>query len=65
MKIVDNIDGVILTINDRTDAIREAASRVKYHNKTFCYRHRGKHVSQNAEYKIDGDTIYIGRKQNA
>lgn len=62
MTIYDYIDGVILTIDDRMDAIREAASRVKWHNSEFNYQHRGHHYSQNAEYKIDGDTISIRRK---
>ena len=62
MKIIDNISGEILTINDRMDAIRESRSRVKFYNSEFNYSHRGKHYSQNAEYIINGDTITIRRK---
>ena len=63
MLIKDNIDGVILSINDYMDAIREAKSRVSFHNSEFNYSHKGKHYSQNAEMIIDGDTITIQRKE--
>ena len=52
MKIIDNIDGVILTINDRMDAIREANSRVKWYKK--------KNID--TIYTVSSDEIYIRRK---
>lgn len=62
MIIKDNITGEILSINDKYDALREARSRVKFHNSDFDYQHRGHHYSQNSEYIIQGDTIIIRRK---
>lgn len=63
MIIKDNISGEILSINDRTDALREAKSRISYHNSEFNYSHRGKHYPQNAEMIVDNDTITIQRKE--
>lgn len=63
MKIIDNIDGVIINISDYTDALREAKSRIAFHNSEFNYSHRGKHYPQNAEMIINNDTVTIRRKQ--
>ena len=61
MIIEDNITGEILNISDKYDAIREAKSRVKFHNSEFDYQHRGHHYSQNAYYRIVNNKIIIER----
>jgi hypothetical protein len=63
MIIKDLIGGQILTLSDRTDAIREAKSRVKYYNKTFNYSHRGVHYSENAIMTVNDDMIIIERSK--
>lgn len=48
MLIKDYITQEILSIDDYYDALKEAKSRVRFHNSEFTFAHRGKHLSQNA-----------------
>lgn len=58
----DEIAGEIIETYSKKRALEEAEQRVLYHNSTFCYRYRGKHMPENAEYVIDGNRITIRRK---
>ena len=63
-KIIDNITSELLEVKTKKDAMSKVNYRINYHNSEFCYRHRGRHVSENAIYTIDEETktITIKRK---
>ena len=63
-KIIDTITGELFEMTNKKNATRKVIYRINYHNSEFCYRHRGRHVSENAIYTIDEETktITIKRK---
>ncbi len=64
MKIIDEITGEVITIDDYMSAYKDAKSRVKFHNSEFTYANGSKHLPQDAELIDNGDGLVIKRREH-